>query len=232
MSIVTLINKKVQPSIGLVAIDCVVDEVHSYENEITQFPIEDGSQIIDHARPLPVRLRLSGIFSDTPVRIGGTRDLTPFIARENGTGKSVVQFNELVKYAGFSTEGNREALKNTFQLVTVVTGLRVYENMAIASVMWPRNSGTGRSLRFSIELIEVKKARISFVDLPAVADVNGQDPNIQSKAESKADQGTTETEDPTPSGSLLYEGGRSLLKGIGSLTNPKLDILASGVPTA
>lgn len=232
MAIATLINKKKQAKIGGIAIDCVIEELHSYENEITQFPVEDGSQIADNRRPLPIRLRMSGIFSDTPVRVVESGDNTQFLNRDDGSGKSQVQFSEVLNIAGFATEGNIEGLKDTFELVTIVTGLRVYKNMAIASVSWPRNAQTGRSLRFNIDFVEIKQARISFVDLPAVRDVNNVDPNIESKAESKADQGTNDTEEPTSSGSLLYESGRSILKqfstqGIG---DPKLDAFSSKVP--
>jgi hypothetical protein len=227
-----LINRKKRAKIGAIAIDCVIDEVHSYENEITQFPVEDGSQVADNRRPLPIRLRMSGIFSDTPVRVIEQGDSTQFLNREDGTGKSQTQFNEILKIAGFPTEGNSEGLKDTFGLITVVTGLRVYQNMAIASVNWPRSAQTGRSLRFNIDLVEIKQAKINFIDLPAVADINNVDPNIESKAESKADQGTNDTEEPTESGSLLFQGGRNVIKQFSTqgLGNPKLDAYVSQVP--
>lgn len=199
MAITTLLNKKINARIAAIKLDASVSELHSYENEITQYPIEDGGQIIDHVRQLPIGLSIDGLVTQTPV-VEFTGSTSPddaefnSIVRTDQTDVVSVAFNELLKYGGFPTEGNDEKNKDTFELVDVVTGLRVYSNMAIKSISIPRNATTGRSLRFSIQLIQVEKATVDFAELPNVANINNTEPNIKNEAQSTQEKGVVATE--------------------------------------
>lgn len=200
MSIVSLINARRPASIGGIQLDAVVEERHSYETEITQYPIEDGSEITDHIRRLPIQLSISGIVSDTPVQILGTRDLS--LVRGSETSLSIVSFNNFLRIMGFPTEGGSVkyfAGSQNFNLVNVVTGLRVYPSMAIRRFSPTRSSSSGRALRFSIELVQVRRVSLEFEQLVNFANINDTEPNGENKTEPTKQKGPVETATPDPS---------------------------------
>lgn len=121
-------KKYARAQVGAVFLDAVVQEDHSYNNRVSNFPIEDGTFISDHVITEPLTVRISGIVSDTPLNIFA------------GFNRSVDSFNRLVRIVE-----NKE-------IITVVTGIKVYTQMVITSLNVPRNIETGQSLTFNIEL--------------------------------------------------------------------------------
>lgn len=117
--------------VGSVELDVTLREDHNYTSRVTTYPIEEGSTLSDHIINEPTRVVLEGIVSDSPLNILSTFN------------RSVDAFNRLVEI-----HENRD-------IVTVVTGLKVYPNMAITSLNVPREVRTGQSLSFTIELQEV-----------------------------------------------------------------------------
>lgn len=127
-----LFGKKYQKGkVGSVELDATLVENHRYSSNVTTYPIESGPILTDHIVNEPVIINLEGIVTDTPLLI-----LSPF-------NRSIDAFNRLIEI-----HRNRE-------IVTVVTGLKTYQNMAITSFEVPRNVDTGQSLRFNIELQEI-----------------------------------------------------------------------------
>jgi len=51
----------------LLTFDAVTSEQYDLETQVTEHPIEKGSPLVDHVRPLPVRITLEGLVTDTPV---------------------------------------------------------------------------------------------------------------------------------------------------------------------
>lgn len=210
MASFTLVNKQKRSTIAGIRIDAVLNENHVFENEITQWPVEGGAQIIDHVRQLPIQYSLSGVISQTPVEIFGGSDNPLF--NTDKTNKVQVQFNEFLKLAGFKTEGSKAVSSNTFQLVDIVTGLRAYNNMAISRISFPRDNNTGKSLRFEIGLIQVEFVNVNFVTLPSVENVNNADPNIKDKAQDKVEAGVQETTDADDGSTFALKLGRAGVK--------------------
>lgn len=121
-------RKYAQTNVGGVFLDATLTEDHQYNSRVTSYPIEDGTIISDHIINEPETLSITGIVSDTPLAF-----LPPF-------NRSSDAFNRLVR------------IQNNKERITVVTGIKVYTNMVITSLQVPRNTQTGQSLTFIIEL--------------------------------------------------------------------------------
>lgn len=128
-------NKYAKSSVGTVAFDTMVTEEHSFTSRVTYFPVEAGPNstliLSDHIINQPDVVTLSGLITDTPLNI-----LAPF-------NRSVAAFNQLIQ------------IHERKQIVDVVTGIRVYKNMAITNLDVPRNIRTGQTLTFNITLQQI-----------------------------------------------------------------------------
>ncbi len=69
-------GKQVSSAISI--FDAVVEETHSSSLDVTEFPIEDGSIINDHAIVQPVELTIRGITSNHPIELFDLANLTAF----------------------------------------------------------------------------------------------------------------------------------------------------------
>ncbi len=154
MANVTLVFKKTAAKIGSVELDASISETHQSEVELTEHPVERGTNIVDHARPKPDALTMECLVTNTPMPTG------PLVERTSTRDGKTVAFQS---YSGGSVDTRAGQaykdlldLKDAAQLITVVTGLRTYENMMIKSLSVPRDVKTSQSLRFSVSLLEVR----------------------------------------------------------------------------
>ena len=113
---------------AIVTFDTMISEDHKYTSRVTYYPIESGTIISDHIINQPDVVILSGLITDTPLNI-----FAPF-------NRSISAFNTLIK------------LHEDRQVVDIVTGIKIYKNMAITSIDVPRTIKTGQTLTFNIEL--------------------------------------------------------------------------------
>lgn len=121
-------RKYAQSKVGIVTFDTMVAEEHRFTSRVTAFPVENGTIVSDHIINNPDIVILSGLVSDTPLNI-----FAPF-------NRSVAAFNQLTQ------------IHAQRQIVNVVTGIRIYRNMAITSLDVPRTIRTGQTLTFNIQL--------------------------------------------------------------------------------
>lgn len=135
--------KYAQTDVAGVVIDAVLNEDHQYNSRVTNYPVEDGRIISDHIINEPETLSLTGVVSDTPLSF-----LAPF-------NRSINAFQRLVE------------IHNRRELITVVTGIKVYLNMAITSINVPRNVQSGQSLTFSMQFQRVNlDSSVRFTENP------------------------------------------------------------------
>ena len=113
--------------VALVTFDTMVSEEHRFSSRVTFYPIESGRLISDHIFNQPDVVVLSGLITDTPLSI-----FAPF-------NRSVSAFNTLIQ------------LHERREVLDIVTGIKVYRNMAITSLDVPRNVKTGQTLTFNIQ---------------------------------------------------------------------------------
>ena len=129
-------RKYPRSKIGTVLLDTTILEEHRYASRVTTYPVETSNEgkstiISDHIINEPDTLVIQGIVTDTPLNI-----LLP-------QNRSIDAFNQLVRI-----HQNRE-------VISVITGLKVYQDMAITRLDVPRNMKTGQSLTFNIEFQKI-----------------------------------------------------------------------------
>ena len=121
-------RKYAQSSVGTVTFDTMVTEEHKFSSRVTSYPVETGTIVSDHILKLPDVVILQGLVTDTPLNIFATFD------------RSVAAFNTLIQ------------IHNERIVVNVVTGIKIYPNMAITTLDVPRTMKTGQTLTFNITL--------------------------------------------------------------------------------
>lgn len=213
-SVAVLFGRKAG-KIGELQIDAVLSEVHEYVNEVTEFPIETGATITDNIRILPNRIKIEGMVTNSPVQISLTSADVSELVEKQGNSQVAKKFERdgtptyveaaqdiLLKIQGRKIGG----LETVPELVTVVTGLRVYKNMAMKNLKIDRRASTGQALVFTAEFLEVQT-----VDAQTIA-IQNPAPASKDKATSKVNKGNQTKKDTNEkqSESLLFSGGKFL----------------------
>lgn len=167
-----LFNKPREKKIGSIVINAFTSENHVMSSTATKYPVEDGADVTDHIVPNPDTFSGTGIVS------------------RNEADSSIIEdsYAELLR------------IQDERELVTIVTGLRVYTNMHISSVSIPRNAQNGGSLIINIAAAVVRKVESQTVNITATR-INPDDKN---QVQSTSDTGKS-TSDEGFLGGLLAE---------------------------
>jgi hypothetical protein len=134
-------------------IDAVITQTISMENEVTDHPVEEGFNVTDHSRPLPDKLTMECIISNTPVsadqqqRIVQSGSYQITTTAPNPTDASAYSDNALKKIEALRTQG---------AVFTVVTRRRTYDTMTIESIQIVDDAKTVDMLKFSISLKRIR----------------------------------------------------------------------------
>lgn len=103
-------------------------EDHNFPGDVSEIPIEDGSNVVDHITNLPLNLALDLRFSDTPI---SKFNPLKFLDAAEGRGRKTA-----LKLIGWKLD------KRQF---IITTGLASYKNIALKSISVPRTAADGRS---------------------------------------------------------------------------------------
>jgi hypothetical protein len=150
--------------IGAIELDLTLDELHIRNADITDFPVEGGGQIQDNISNQPKRIKVTGFVTDSPI------DSDTTLANR--------------------VQDTFDALDELFDKRTpfdVVSGMKVYSNMAFESLELPRKRDG--SLEFTATLKQITITHSELVDLPK---------SKASVGTKKQDAGRKNTETPTP----------------------------------
>lgn len=208
-------NWKLPITIEGLEIDTTISENHEYSNDVSDYPVEQGANITDHIKNKPEILRIEGITSNTPIRFI-TENFSAFL-RDDGSNRMQLAYNTLLSYAGYtpSKQPNVEPIKTIDpSILTIVTGLKVYTNMVITSLTFPRTITTGESISYNIEFKKIHFVEAEFTKVNKSSNLKGKAPNTTNQAAKTADTGKTASKE-VESESLLYQG----LKGIKGFFN-------------
>lgn len=154
MGVIAILSR-FSPMIGDLNLDATITESHEMSAEVTEFPIEEGSNISDNRRKNQRRLTLDGVVASAPTSLLQlTGPDAPLSVPE-----------------GFKA---LEELHEADELITVVTKLRTYENMLINSITVPRSNENGEAVFFSIEftqaiLVTTQRVKVTKAAEPAKA---------------------------------------------------------------
>jgi len=171
-------REKKTGKIGRLELDATLSYTPKMNNDVTSFPIEDGSDISDHIRNKPREISLTGFITDTPVRVDTTvSDLLVSGARGSRVSASYIELKKIWT--------DRD-------VVDVITGLEVFTSMALLSLSVPRTPRDGHSIRFSASFREIQKVTTETVSLPnASEDIE----DLATAQTNVGSQATTETGD-------------------------------------
>jgi hypothetical protein len=143
----------------IIACDCITSENHQFLSEATEFEIEDGSNISDHVINRSKVLTIEGIVSDDPITILDTSIIERTIS---STTPSMIKSMMPFGLSGEKGKPSKEAF-DQFELihdrkipVTIITGLKKYDNMIMEEFIAPRSSATVRSLNFTASFRQLR----------------------------------------------------------------------------
>lgn len=134
---------------GAVELDASINETHGADVDITQHPVEEGADITDHARIKPETLSITGVVTNTPLILNASANASPTRAEE--------------AYAKL-----REILR-TRELISVITSLRQYDSMLLASMPVTRDATTGNIINATLNFQEIIIADSETVSVPVPA---------------------------------------------------------------
>lgn len=194
---------------------------HSHNASPTTQPIEDGSNINDHVDVQPKEISFEGIMSEAPISLGqavvGTvAGAVPAIAGFSGGIAGTVFTGVTSALGGRLLNGDSvDRVQEAFDLmqeiqskripVTVLTGLRAYNNMILTSFNPVESSRTGFSLVFTATFKEIRIVKSESVLLPERL----LDPSVSNSAASEqniGNQAANEASDQQTSGTSILRG--------------------------
>jgi len=160
--------------IGDIVFDCTPSDSHSHTASATSNNVETGAKPGDHVDQNPDELTLDGIFSD----LAGERlELN----------RAADLYDQLVE------------LKESGEPVTVITGLRVYENMVLTAVESTRDASTGLTVPTSCSLQEQPRVDQQLTDIPPPPENKASE--VQHTAQKPTNRGRQSAEDAGSTGS-------------------------------
>jgi hypothetical protein len=188
--------------IGDLPVDVLRSETPVFDFNLTEHPVESGFDITDARIERPIGVTLEVILTDTELSA------------------SAVGFAALNDTLGFDTwKDKRDRLyeiKNSSEIIDVVTPLDKYESMVITSLRVDQTPQTARALfaRIDFREIRVVKSQITGVDDNAVSALTRSkkpDNDADKKIKDKKDLGTKQAKDATEKQkSILLSGLESL----------------------
>lgn len=186
MALSLLLNKKPQKKIGAITLDAAINEDYTYSSNVTSYPVESGSVVSDHIINDPESFSISGIISQTPLKL-----LSGLRTERNLVQKS---FDALTK------------IYNDKELVTVVSGLKVFDNMAMTSFRVNRSGATGDALMFDASFTKVTVVETQTTTIPksSIGGKGRTSQKAQGTAGAGKKAGTSGAEAATQRRSLLH----------------------------
>lgn len=141
MVLSAILGRKSGPTIGGIQVDVSIRESHDTANEISESPIEVGSDIADHVKKRPDEFSMTGVLSNIPSSAIARAELE---TTGNTAEKRYAELQDLVNN------------KETFE---VITGLRVYTNMVFTQFGVDRDNRTGEIIQFRATMREIEFAQ-------------------------------------------------------------------------
>ena len=139
-------DKRQRTKIATLELDAAISVVYSRTADVTDHPVERGSNVSDHVRPKPVEIKIEGMLTNTPIGVGITVD--PFSTiTPTSTDRSSKAFTELHR------------LFEAGETLKIVSELFSFENMVIQSLDIPRDSKSGDAFFFTCNLKQIRMVK-------------------------------------------------------------------------
>ena len=148
------------PSVNGIELFCTLTETHIYESKSTMYPVQSGSTIIDNVIQAPVSIRMKVLISDTPIKTTNTQNRNSAENSESTQNVPLQNLNSDTTYS-ISTMESLVKLHQDRIATTLVTGIKIYQNMVLTKIDIPRNERTGRGLIIELEFSQIMLSNVS-----------------------------------------------------------------------
>lgn len=141
--------------VGAVELDLILDEHHEQSAQVTENPLQDGRAVSDG---IYVELRdgtLTGLVSNHSIK-----HATPLDVQSLEALLERAKDFKLKNRAKQAWEDLKKVQRDK-QLVTIVTALEVYENVAITKIETDRSGDSGDALEIKVQFRQVQKVELS-----------------------------------------------------------------------
>lgn len=156
-------------------LDATVRESHKIGLKTTEHPVEDGSEVSDHAQLMPDELTLEGIISNRPIVVLASLRAEPVIPGGNPKQRAEDAYREFRR------------LMQTATLLFVSTELRDYTDMLIKDVAVVRDKDTDQILSMTMRLGQFRKSTVESVSAPVPEEpTHAPEKELGSKAKGNA----------------------------------------------
>ena len=196
-----LLNRKQPGQIQNLTVDLFLSENHTFRNDVSNNPVEEGYNINDHIFQHPQAVTLTGFITNSPIP-ASPFDAQSFTSALRGstigkltkmTGKTRVQIalEELLRMTGVAYPVQLGAPKPKAIKpvpVDIITGLLVYTDMVLVNLTIPRDSSTGDALQFTAEFQQIRKVALSTILIDKVTN-KAEAPSVKTQAPSKKNVG-------------------------------------------
>lgn len=143
-------------SVGDVELDLILDESHSKSAVVTESPMEDGRAVSDGIIPLLRDGTLTALVSNHSLKHVRTLSAQTAEAALEEAQNDMTEGDNRARQAWEELKG----VMDRRELVTIVTALEVYENVAITSIETSRDGESGDALEIRISFRQVSKVRL------------------------------------------------------------------------
>lgn len=136
------------------SVDLVLSEDYSYPSDITQYPVESGSTMSDHILNKAFTITVQPFVTQNPIYIS------------NGEDKTTAAAQAVWAQAVQNAYKTLKALRAARQLVTLITGLDRFPNMALADLRFNRDRKTTNVLIFTAKFQEFNITNSQTIQMP------------------------------------------------------------------
>lgn len=152
--------------VGAINFDLLMSEQHSFNNQVSDHNVEDGSVIADHIKNELENGSLVGLITNFSIKYFGV-----------ASDRAQLAFDALVD------------LWKSRVLVTIVTVMRVYSNVAITSCSIARTAETGNAISLNISFRKVNVVTLKQLTLTTSIKVNDLKSALNKQASPQVDMG-------------------------------------------
>jgi hypothetical protein len=140
--------------------------------EVTEHPVETGSAVADHVRPLNGTITLEGVITNAPIALPATQmngaTLAPgVVTLPDGSRATALRFSGAFDRVRACDETLR-GLVEAGAIVSITTGLRTVNSLAITRYRPERTGETGDAIKIVLEFKRVRLATTARAPVPAV----------------------------------------------------------------
>lgn len=197
--------------LDLITLDATIREGHSASVELSTHPVDVATQVSEHAIVNPIEVEITGVVTNTPTSPQALAGLEALEAAGVGgdfDGRVAATFGVMLE------------LISAPQTVTLVTGLRTYDDMMLVELNAIREGNPGRQdIRPRMNFVQVTFATAEVVDVPPDVIARAQ----RSSSAKKQDKGQQAEKQATPE--QVAEANNTLaLDLVNSLAKLKTDL--------